>query len=67
MSMLGQLERLEPDDSVTFNVRTSKGFTEMFDYQQVDVLCRLGLIRYDKTTFFPEGKAVHFYKSVDVE
>lgn len=63
MSMLDQVYRLEPEDSHTFNVRTSMGFTEMFDKNQVDILCKLGLIKYDSSTYFPDGSAVHFYKS----
>lgn len=59
--MIDQLERLEPEPRNTYNVRTSMGFTEIFTEHQIDVLCRLGLIKYESTTGFPDGTQVHFY------
>lgn len=62
MSMLDQLERLEPPEPmVTHNVSTEAGFTERFTADAIELMLILNLIKMDKSTHFPDGKIIVFY------
>lgn len=44
-----------------FNLTVNGQYTEAFDAGQIDIMCRLGLIKYESSHHYPNGSMTHYY------
>lgn len=61
MDALVSDEEIVPERRYVYNVRTEAGFTESFNADTIDILLKLGLIKWERVTSFPDGTHVVFY------